>query len=125
MIEVVCAVIRREGKVLVCQRAAGTQLAGLWEFPGGKREEGESAEEALRREIWEELGCGIVVGEALEAVEHEYPELRIRLRPFWCEVGEGEPVALEHAALRWVAAGELGGVELAPADVGVGRKLGW
>lgn len=118
MIEVVCAVIMREGRVLIAQRATG-HLAGLWEFPGGKVDAGESAEEALEREIREELGCGVMVGEAMSPVEHDYPELSIRLRPFWCAVGEGEPVALEHAAIRWVERGRLMEEELAPADVKV------
>lgn len=108
----------REGRVLIAQRATG-HLAGLWEFPGGKVDAGESAEEALEREIREELGCGVMVGEAMSPVEHDYPELSIRLRPFWCAVGEGEPVALEHAAIRWVERGRLMEEELAPADVKV------
>ena len=88
-------------------------------------DEGEGKEEALVREIREELGCEVVVGEGLEAVEHEYAEVAIRLWPFWCEVGAGEPEALEHAALRWVTPGELRGVELAPADVRVAGELGF
>lgn len=123
VIDVVCAVIWREGRVLVCQRAAGKHLAGWWEFPGGKVDEGEGKKEALVREIREELGCGVSVGKGLEAVEHEYAEVAIRLWPFFCELGEGEPEALEHAGLRWVEPGELGGVELAPADVRVGEMI--
>ena len=119
LIDVVCALILREGRVLVCQRAGGKHLAGLWEFPGGEGDEGEGREEALVREIREELGCEVLVGKGLEAVEHEYAEVAIRLWPFWCELGEGEPEALEHAAMRWVTPENLGGVELAPADVKV------
>lgn len=123
MIEVVCAVIESGGWVLICQRAPGAHLAGYWEFPGGKVEVGELREEALRREIWEELGCWVAVGEALGPVEYVYPEVEIRLWSYRCTVEEGKPVALEHAALRWVERGALRRAELAPADVLVAREL--
>ena len=122
MIEVVCAVIVRDGRFLLCKRAAGKHLAGHWEFPGGKIEEGEDAREALVREIHEELGCGVVAGQALEPVEHEYPDLKIRLRPFVCTLEDGEPEALEHEAVGWFRKGELDGLGLAGADVKVAGK---
>ena len=123
MIAVVCAVIERDGRVLLCQRAEGKQLAGQWEFPGGKVEDGEEMGAALEREIREELGCGVAVGEALAPVEHTYPEVAIRLWPFRCVVVDGEPQALEHAALEWVEAGRLGEWSLAVADVKVARLV--
>ena len=113
----------REGKVLVCQRAKGKHLAGQWEFPGGKVEDGEGYEAALAREIDEELGCRVGVGEALKPVEHHYPEVSIRLRPFLCTVAEGEPEAHEHAAVAWVLPGELGAWELAEADRAIAAMI--
>lgn len=123
MIEVVCAVIVREGRVLLCKRGAGMHLEGHWEFPGGKIEEGEKDGEALVREIREELGCKITVGEALEPVEHVYPELSIRLHPFVCTVVDGEPTALEHEELGWFPEWELTNLGLAGADVAVAAEV--
>lgn len=122
MIEVVCALIVRDGRVLLCKRAADMHLAGHWEFPGGKIEPGEEARESLEREILEELGCEVVVGKALEPVEHAYPDLRIRLWPFMCVAEGGEPTALEHEALGWFRKEELDGLGLAGADVEVARQ---
>lgn len=123
VIEVVCAVIVEDGRVLLCKRADGMHLAGHWEFPGGKVEEGEGAREALAREIREELGCRIVVGEALSPVEHVYPDLALRLRPFRCVVCEGRPEALEHEEIGWFRREELGELGLAGADVEVAALL--
>jgi 8-oxo-dGTP diphosphatase len=123
VIEVVCAVIVEDGRVLLCQRPEGAHLAGLWEFPGGKVEEGEARSAALVREIREELGCLVKVGRALAPVEHHYPEVSIRLWPFFCRVVEGEAQALEHAALAWVERGALFGFSLAAADQAVARLL--
>ncbi len=116
MIEVVCAVVARGGRVLVCRRPAGAHLAGHWEFPGGKVEDGEDPDQALVREIREELACTVVVGQALGAVEHSYPDLKIRLQPFRCTILRGEPRALEHEELGWFAPEEMNELELAGAD---------
>ena len=104
-------------RVMLCKRAAGMHLAGHWEFPGGKIEAGESAREALGREIREELGCEVDVGEALDPVEHRYPDLAVRLRPFMCVVRDGAPVALEHETLGWFTRDELPELALAGADL--------
>jgi 8-oxo-dGTP diphosphatase len=98
-------------------------LAGEWEFPGGKVEAGEEGREALAREIGEELACEVEVGEELAAVEHRYPEVAIRLRPFVCTVAGGEPQALEHEEIAWFAAGEIASLALAAADREVWRAL--
>lgn len=109
------AVIHRGGKILITRRPAGKHLGGLWEFPGGKVAPGESPTDALRREIREELGACAVVGEALETVDWQYPDKRVRLVFFRCAV-EGEPRALEGQEIAWVAPGELAGYEFPAAD---------
>jgi 8-oxo-dGTP diphosphatase len=105
--------------VLVAQRPAEKAQGLLWEFPGGKLEDGESAEAALVREIREELCVGIALGERLADARHDYGKFAITLTPFratLCEAG-AEPRATEHVALRWCAPEELRGLEWAPADV--------
>ena len=117
MIEVVCGLIENEaGELLLCQRPEGKAQAGLWEFPGGKVDEGESLLEALKRELREELGCAVSVADALTPVVHHYDGFSIRLIPFLCRCAS-EPKALEHQAIEWVVLEELGAFELAPADV--------
>ena len=125
-VDVVCAIVRREGRILVARRPPGKRLGGLWEFPGGKVEDGEQPEAALHRELAEELGCAVAVLESGPAVGHEYEWGRIRLHPFVCELaGPDEPFAHEHTALRWVGMEELLALELelAPADVPVVKWL--
>ena len=123
MLDVVCALITREESVLLCQRADGHHLAGWWEFPGGKVEEGESAADAVRREIEEELACLIEIMEkpVLPSVEHDYPDRSLRLQGFRSRLADcsPEPCALEHAAIDWVPFGDVEEVALAEAD----RKL--
>lgn len=123
-LEVVCGVLTDgAGRILVCLRPEGKSLAGLWEFPGGKVEVGESGEVALKRELLEELGCVVEVGEALSAVEHDYGDFRIRLRPFRCLLESGEVRALEHADVRWLERSELGSVDFAGADLPILREI--
>lgn len=116
VIDVVCAVLVREGEVLLCQRPSGKHLAGCWEFPGGKVEGGETFEDALVREIMEELDCRVSVAETLPLVEHAYPEVSIRLHAFRCTLESGEPEALEHAEVSWFPIAESFSCELAEAD---------
>jgi 8-oxo-dGTP diphosphatase len=119
MVAVVCALIEdAKGRVLVAQRPAHKHLGGLWEFPGGKVEPGETSEAALRREIAEELGCEIEVGAALAAVRHEYAEVTIELMPFAARLAAGSPApeSREHQALRWVTAEELAALPMPAAD---------
>lgn len=123
IIEVVAAVIRKDGKILITQRLRDVHLAGLWEFPGGKVEGGESLEAALEREIREELGVRIVVGDEFYMVEHDYPGKSVRLHFFNCEIREGQPTAVGVADMRWVVPGELLNFEFPPADAELIEKL--
>lgn len=114
-IPVVAAVIRREGKIFATQRGYGPQKDG-WEFPGGKVEIGEDPREALVREIREELRVDILPGTEIGVVEHEYPNISIRMQCFWAEIREGSPVLTEHENAKWISADELEQVDWLPAD---------
>lgn len=115
-VDVVGAVIVRDGLVLCAQRGASGDQAGLWEFPGGKVESSEAPSAALVREIREELGCEIRVGAEITTTTHEYEAVVVRLTTFFCELVGGEPWAHEHQAVRWLEARALGELEWAPAD---------
>ena len=114
-INVVAAVIERAGRILIARRHAGSHLGGLWEFPGGKRQPGETPEAALVREIREELDAAVTIGELLDDVEWTYPEKRVRLLFFRC-VLRGEPRAAEGQEIAWVAPADLDRYEFPPAD---------
>ena len=119
VVQVVCALIEDEtGRLLVARRPAGKHLSGFWEFPGGKLEAGETARDALHREIAEELGCVIEVGGELGPVTHAYEKVTVRLMPFLARLAPGSPgpVAREHEALRWVSAEEIAEIALPEAD---------
>jgi 8-oxo-dGTP diphosphatase len=118
-VDVVCAVIRRGGEVLIARRPAGKRLAGLWEFPGGKLEPGELPETALHRELLEELGCRVVELQPGPEIVHPYPWCTVRMFAFACRLDSvgPEPLALEHEALAWVAPERLTEFALAPADL--------
>jgi len=118
---VVCALIEREGRVLIAQRPAHKHLALAWEFPGGKIEAGESPEAALCREIGEELNCQIIVGQALPTSLYTYATITIRLHPFLAVLSpeSPEPSPAEHIAIAWVSSEELEAYALAPADLPV------
>lgn len=121
-IRVVAAIIRDGDKIFATQRGHG-EFKGGWEFPGGKIETGETPEEALIREVREELDTEIAVGELVETVEYDYPTFHLSMECFWAEVVSGELVLKEHAAARWLTKEELGNVEWLPADVGVIERL--
>lgn len=116
-VEVVGAVIARDGKILCAQRGAGGNLEGLWEFPGGKVEPAESKGEALAREIREELGAEIEVGAEIECTTYHYDFATVTLTTFFCSLISGEPQKSEHSELRWLEPRELSTIEWAPADV--------
>jgi len=118
--QVTAAVILREGKVLVTRRPPGAHLAGFWEFPGGKKENGESLEECLGREIREELGVGIHLERHLLTREHEYETKHVTLHFYLCAVeGQGEPRAREGQEIRWASQEELASLRFPPPDQGV------
>lgn len=123
MIEVVAAVIRRGGKILICQRPQGKNLAGFWEFPGGKVEEGESKRAALVRECREELGTVISVGREICSVVHDYGTYSVHIAFFECAVESGEPAAKEHSKIVWTEAGELKNFSFCPADCSLIKML--
>jgi A/G-specific adenine glycosylase len=115
--DVTAAVVRRrDGRILIAQRPSGHMLGGLWEFPGGKPEAGETLEAALRREIEEETGLLITVGEALGSFPHAFSHFRITLHAFACRPRRGRARAREHAALRWVRPTELNTFPFPAAD---------
>ncbi len=122
-VEVSAALIFRAGKLLVTQRHAKSHLGGLWEFPGGKREPGETFEQCLVREIREELGVEISVGELFEEIAHDYPEKSVHLKFFICKLLSGEPQPLDCAAVKWIEASELAAHEFPAADAQLLARL--
>jgi 8-oxo-dGTP diphosphatase len=122
-IEVAAALIFRSGKLLITQRPAKSHLGGLWEFPGGKREANETFEQCLVREICEELGVEISVGELFEEVAHDYPEKSVHLKFFICKILSGEPQPLDCAAVKWIERSELDAHEFPAADAQLLEKL--
>jgi 8-oxo-dGTP diphosphatase len=121
-LHVVAALCERQGRVLLAQRRADQSLPLTWEFPGGKVEAGESPQAALAREILEELGCRISVGELVETVRHVYPDFDLHM-PIYRVVLEGEPQAVTVAAVRWVPLAELASLPMPPADVPFAERL--
>jgi len=116
VIEVSAALIFRDGKLLITQRHAKSHLGGLWEFPGGKREAGETFEQCLVREIREELGVEIAVRELFDEIRHDYPEKSVLLKFFVCALLAGEPQPLDCAAVKWIDKAGLSTHEFPAAD---------
>lgn len=124
MINVVAAIIKNgEGKILITQRNLKKTQGGLWEFPGGKIEKGETREEAIIREIKEELTIEINVESYLGEKVFEYPEKSINLIALNCRVKSGNIYLTEHEEARWVEKEELNSFEFAPADIFIVKKL--
>ena len=122
-IEVSAGLIFRDGKLLITQRHADAHLGGLWEFPGGKREADETFEQCLVRELREELGVEVSVGELVEELTHDYAEKSVRLKFFVCKLLSGEPQPLDCAAVKWVSRDELAAHEFPAADARLLEKL--
>ncbi len=116
VIEVAAGLIAQEGRYLIARRKAGVHLGGYWEFPGGKREAGETLEECLQRELREELNVCIDLPLPFQIVRHEYPEKIVELHFFRCRIESGEAVAQDCAELRWVYPHEMAAFQFPPAD---------
>jgi len=120
-VRVVAAVIKAENEkgqpiIFATQRGYG-DLKGGWEFPGGKIEEGETPQEALKREIMEELDTEISVGDLIDTIEYDYPTFHLSMDCFWCQIVKGDLVLKEHEAAKWLRMDELDSVEWLPADM--------
>lgn len=123
MIVVSAAIIHRDDKILITQRLEGKHMEFLWEFPGGKVEEGESPEECIVREIMEELGIKIEVMNIFDVVYHKYDDKAILLLVYDCEYISGEPKAIECNAFNWIKIDEINSYKFTYADEKVVRKM--
>jgi mutator protein MutT len=123
MIQVAAGLVFRAGKLLITQRYPDAHLGGLWEFPGGKCHPDETFEACLHRELMEELGIEVTVGELIESIEHVYPEKTVLLRFFRCEWLRHEPQPLGCPDFRWISRGELGKYPFPPADARLLKRL--
>jgi 8-oxo-dGTP diphosphatase len=121
-IKVVAAIIHRDNKVLATQRGYG-EFKGRWEFPGGKIEAGELPQEALVREIKEELDTIIQVEDLIDTIEYDYPTFHLSMDCFWAKILYGDLVLCEHEAAKWISKDELDDVDWLPADVLLINKL--
>jgi A/G-specific adenine glycosylase len=122
-IDVAIAVLLHDSRILIGQRRHGDSFAGLWEFPGGKREAGESLEQAVIRELREELAIEARVVESIPSIEHQYPNVRVRLCPFWCELVAGDPKPLASQQLIWIEPSDMGNYAFPQANASLIRWL--
>lgn len=121
-LHVVCAVIRKDDKIFATQRGYGEFKDG-WEFPGGKIESGETPQQALKREIHEELDTEINVGDQIETVEYDYPEFHLSMQCYWCNVLSGKLTLLEAEDARWLTKDTIESVGWLPADKELVQKI--
>lgn len=121
-VEVVAAILIHNNLVFACQRGYGEFKDG-WEFPGGKVEVGESPEEALRREIREELEVEVNVDDLIDTIEYDYPAFHLSMKCYACTIAGGSPHLLEHEAARWLSADQLDSVAWLPADITLIPKI--
>ena len=121
--EVVAALIWQGDKFMICQRPAHKARGLLWEFVGGKVEQGETKEQALIRECKEELNVLLSVGDVFMDVVHEYPDLTVHLTLFNAAITEGEPQKIEHNDIKWIAPSEIPNYEFCPADKEILDKI--
>ena len=120
---VVAALIYKGDRFMICRRPEGKARAGMWEFVGGKAEQGESLEEALVRECREEIGVTVEVGEPYMTVEYDYPDIPVRLTLFRAVVLEGEPTPMEGNAIQWITPEEIPSYVFCPADKPIIKRL--
>lgn len=123
MTEVAAALIEKDGRFLIARRPANKSNALLWEFPGGKKEAGETLDEALMRECREELDAAVSVGEVFFETVHEYPDITVHLTLFRCRLISNDVTCVEHAEMAWVTASELDSYTFCPADKEILEKL--
>lgn len=121
-LNVVCAIIIKDKKILACQRNYG-EFKGLWEFPGGKIENGESNHEALTREINEELSLNINIHNHFETIYHEYPNFRLVMHAYICSIESGTLVTNEHNSIKWLSSNNLDSLTWLEADIILINKL--
>jgi len=119
---VICDSLQTKARILATARGYG-EFKGMWEFPGGKIEPGETPQQALAREIKEELATTIKVGELIDTIEYDYPEFHLSMDCFWCEVIEGNLVLLEAQEARWLTKNELDSVQWLPADLWLVERI--
>ena len=123
VIEVVAAIIHdEEGRIFATQRGYGPMKDG-WEFPGGKMESGETPEEALKREIWEELETRIEVEQLFKTIDYDYPDFHLTMHCYICKVESGKLTLKEHEAARWLTKEQLSSIDWLPADQSLIRRL--
>lgn len=115
-IEVAIAVVKKDRKILICQRKKDDSFGGLWEFPGGKCEPGESLDQCLARELKEEIGITVRILEKLTPIQHDYGKTRVRLNPFLCDHVAGQPVPIECQRVQWVDPASLADYHFPPAN---------
>ena len=123
MIDVVAAVIVKDNKFLITRRAPKLKLEGMWEFPGGKVEKGESLHEAIEREIKEELSCTVKAVEIFDENTHEYENIIVNLTAIKCDLVEGSPLANEHSEIIYLKRENLNSLVWAPADMPIVKKV--